>query len=289
MGLKDEQIAQLEQVLEDNFFPYVPKRTDDSVKGWTPTQHRTNRLTRSLAAFVIHELTEIGEANAAASIIDGHDDNGIDAFYFDTVQKQLILVQSKFSRGSSPDLSETLKFTKGVKDLHSQVFEHFNEAFKIRATEILDAFDEPDLTIKVILVHIGDSLARHSELELKSLLEVLNEHKGRAEIIDLNGQRIFEKLTSHYEEHPIEDAIELYHWTISQDEPRVMYGQISVKQLAALYQSHGRKLFSKNIRNYTGSTDVNEAIAKTLKDEPDLLVHLNNGITHMRVPLVNRQ
>jgi AIPR protein len=66
---------------------------------------------------------------------------------------------------------------------------------------------------------------------------------------------------------------------MSKTTPRILYGQISAKQLADLFQKHGKNIFAKNIRNYVGSSDVNDAIAKTLREEPDLLMHLNNGLT----------
>ena len=40
-------------------------------------------LSRSLAAYSIHHLTGCDPSDAAISIIDGGDDNGIDAIYFD--------------------------------------------------------------------------------------------------------------------------------------------------------------------------------------------------------------
>ena len=52
-----------------------------------------------------------------------------------------------------------------------------------------------------------------------------------------------------------------------------------VSDLVRLHKIHGKVLFEKNIRNYLGSSDVNKAIDKTLKEAPDHLFFLNNGIT----------
>src|SRR5262249_9428067 len=60
---------------------------------------------------------------------------------------------------------------------------------------------------------------------------------------------------------------------------RAFYGQVSVFQLAQLFTRYGKALFERNIRYYIGSTSVNNAIAQTLRDEPEKLFYLNNGLT----------
>lgn len=117
MALTEERVAQIEQVLGDRFFPYVPQRTDPPTINWTEAQHRTDRLSRSLAAFAIMHFTSFNEADAAATIVDGFGDNGIDAICLNHFAKQLIIVQAKFSRNRAPALDETVKFLDGVRDL----------------------------------------------------------------------------------------------------------------------------------------------------------------------------
>jgi hypothetical protein len=42
---------------------------------------------------------------------------------------------------------------------------------------------------------------------------------------------------------------------------------------------HGKTLVAANIRNYKGSTDVNDQILATIRDEPEHFFYLNNGLT----------
>jgi hypothetical protein len=277
--MTDEQVRQLEQVLESRFFPYILERQDGSVKGWTAQQHKTNRLSRCLAGFSVSKLTFLDDVDVCNAVVDGADDNGIDAVCFDRSAKQLILVQSKFSQGREPDLADTLKFIEGVNNLFERRFEHFNPAFQLKLPEILNAFDEPDLQVVIALAHLGGELSRHVMPRMNDLITKLNRDKARATFQNLNASQLYQILTQEHTLPVINDVIELNHWIISRTTPRILYGQISAKQLAALFQKHGKNVFAKNIRNYVGSSEVNNAITKTMHEEPELFIHLNNGLT----------
>jgi len=60
-------------------------------------------------------------AQAIASLVDGSDDNGIDAIHYDSQERTLFLVQSKWntSHSGSVDSAAVLKFLQGVQDLVS--------------------------------------------------------------------------------------------------------------------------------------------------------------------------
>jgi hypothetical protein len=98
MPMTTEQLKQLERVLEERYFTHIPSRTDGNVKGWTEQQHRVNRLSRSLAAFSVSKLIDLTEAKACQAVIDGSDDNGIDALYFDAATKQLVLLYQIYTQ-----------------------------------------------------------------------------------------------------------------------------------------------------------------------------------------------
>jgi hypothetical protein len=64
-------------------------------------------LTRSLSAFALAQLAGIDDNIAAACVVDGYDDNGIDAIYYDNNDKKVYIIQSKWmeSGKDSPNLS----------------------------------------------------------------------------------------------------------------------------------------------------------------------------------------
>jgi hypothetical protein len=49
--------------------------------------------------------------------------------------------------------------------------------------------------------------------------------------------------------------------------------------VAALYERAGTRLFARNVRGFLGSTDINEGMEATLKNEPEYFWYYNNGIT----------
>lgn len=57
------------------------------------------------------------------------------------------------------------------------------------------------------------------------------------------------------------------------------YGEIDAPQIAEWWLQHERRLFAKNLRTFIGSTDVNEALAETLRTCPENFWYFNNGIT----------
>ncbi|MBD2317255.1 hypothetical protein [Phormidium tenue] len=67
--------TQVIDVLKRDYFLIIP----ELVRNWTADQHEKNRLSRSLAAFEIANLADITTAQTASSIINGENDNGIDA------------------------------------------------------------------------------------------------------------------------------------------------------------------------------------------------------------------
>lgn len=53
-------------------------------------------LSRALAALAVQRFTELSAREAAATVVDGTGDNGIDAIAIDSRQRKVIVVQSKW-------------------------------------------------------------------------------------------------------------------------------------------------------------------------------------------------
>src|SRR4051812_9870055 len=73
-------------------------------------------LTRCLAAFAVYSQTGCGEKEAAESVWDGSDDNGIDAVFHDESDSRVLIVQSKWIHAGSgePEAKELATFVNGV-------------------------------------------------------------------------------------------------------------------------------------------------------------------------------
>ena len=68
-------------------------------------------LTRSQAALTLCYVADIAADIAATSIVDGFEDNGIDAIYFDEDLGEVYVVQSKWTEAGK---SESVLFGSGV-------------------------------------------------------------------------------------------------------------------------------------------------------------------------------
>lgn len=274
MPMDEGRAQQLMQVLEDRFFSRIlaPEQMSDE------NQKRQNRLTRSLSAFVIKKLADVDEVTAVEAVIDGYDDNGIDAIHYESDQKMLVLVQSKFKiAGGEPNMPETNAFITGIRDVLQKRYDRFNALFQQKIPNLDDALEQTDLKIVAVLAHLGDAVAIHAQRLLDDLLTEINTHGPRLEVRNFGAAEIMGCLTEEHATQEIRETITLENWYFGQQSPRVLYGQVHVHQLAELYVKHQKSLFARNIRYFVGNNDVNEAIAQTLRDEPQSLFLLNNA------------
>ena len=67
------------------------------VTGKTDPELQNKFLTRGLAAYALYVLVPVDVEIASKTIVDGYDDNGIDAIFFDKNNKTLWLIQGKIT------------------------------------------------------------------------------------------------------------------------------------------------------------------------------------------------
>jgi len=265
--------TQIIEVLKQDYFPMIPQLA----RNWTAEQHEKNRLSRSLAAFAIANLADVTPAQAANSIINGENDNGIDAVYFDRIQNKLWLVQAK--AGNAPNMGDNKKFCDGIRDLVHKRFQKFNDGFVRLQPDVENALDTNGLKIIGCNVYLNESLSSHVITDLNQLKTELNEFAPRFEWEDLNVEKTHSWLTAKQAIAPVDVVLTLENWHRLEQPRKAYYGLVKALELAALYEQHDKRLFEKNIRYYLGTEDVNSAIAETVKEQPSELFYLNNGLT----------
>ncbi len=81
------------------------------------------------------------DKTAAASVVDGFGDGGIDAFLFDQVNDVFYFVQSKWNEDGNTPFNEaaSTKFADGVRDILAGKIDQFDDKVKKREAEILAA------------------------------------------------------------------------------------------------------------------------------------------------------
>ncbi len=273
MTIIDDHRLQVEEHLRERYFPLVPQLN----RAWPPEQHDRNRLSRALAAYAVEELADVSEAQAANAIIDGGDDNGIDALHFERAANVLFVVQAKI--GNAPDLGECKKFTGGTSDLLNRRFHKFNAAFERLLPDVEDALDSEGATVIACTIHLGDELGPHAVTELDQLGEQLNAFGNRFGWKDLGLESVHRWLTEQQAVAHVDLSLTLEKWDTFTGTRKAVYGQVSAKELAHLYKTHGKSLLERNIRHFLGLLPVNAAIASTVHSRPGDLFFLNNGLT----------
>lgn len=121
---------------------------------------KSNFFSKALCAYFLHSYAYIAVDQATISIVDGREDNGIDAICVDS-DNTIWLLQSKYIKNGNqePDLGDVTKFTKnGVVDLLSMKFDRFGTISEALKNQIEYALNQPNAQVKAILVHTGNVL-----------------------------------------------------------------------------------------------------------------------------------
>ncbi|MFK4620059.1 AIPR family protein [Bradyrhizobium diazoefficiens] len=244
-------------------------------------------LSRALASFAVLQLSGTTPVEAAASVTDGTNDNGIDAIYYDPNGKLLYVVQAKWHGDGNGSLSraDILKFTTGFDDLVNLRFERFNEKVKRREQSIRQALNDSQATFLLVLVHTGTSdLAAEPARDLQDSLDYYNDSEN-PEAIELLKARVLKQSEIHSllargtQGVPIDLEVALQNWGEAST-PYAVYGQVAASDVARWWADHYPQIVSQNIRMFLGSdTEVNLGLQQTLFAEPEHFWHFNNGIT----------
>jgi hypothetical protein len=274
------EITHLPDRLRADFADKLPEATSG-----TPEAREANFRSRALAAYAIHKLARCTLDEAAAAVVDGGGDGGIDAVYHSAATSVLWVVQSKYiaSGRGEPILGDVTKFKAGLENLLQGNFDAFrtNAAWLAMMPQIEAAFTNAALQVRAILVYSG--------------VELVSEER----------RRLFEDLErrfstdSEYLQYQFCNLTTIYDWMTGADQGRgvaevelklrnpgwikrpyeTVYGIIPLTELFELQREHGKQLIVANIRGYKGDTDVNEQILATIRQEPEHFFYLNNGLT----------
>lgn len=238
-------------------------------------------LTRALAAFSILATVDISPDQAAICITDGYHDCGIDAIYFDSRDKVLYLVQTKWKHDGtgSVEQGDSLKFINGVNALINAKFERFNDKIKRRETEILDALNNAN-RIVLLLAYTGQAaLGKDVQRDLDDFLKDMNDPSEVVELKVLRQGNLHGIVASGTLGVPINFDVILKDWGQVREPYSAYYGLVSATEVAHWWNNYYPKLFMPNIRSFLGETEINQSIVETLLSEPEKFWYFNNGIT----------
>lgn len=238
-------------------------------------------LTRSLAAYAIQYMAQIDPEVASKSIVDGSKDNGIDAIYYDERSKVLYLVQSKWIHDGNgePDNGDIKKFIVGIKDLINLRFEVFNEKVNKLKDIIKKAMTDVHTKIQVVLVYTGINLDEPSRRDFSDLIAEINDANEVLSFSLLNQSRLHDSLKIGIAGEPINLTIGVKEWGKTEQPFKAFYGQVNGCEISDWWNKYENRLFSKNLRELIGETEINRDMRQTIEEEPEKFWYFNNGIT----------
>lgn len=246
-----------------------------------PDQNDSARLTRSLAAFALAELGNLDDVAAAAAIIDGTGDNGIDGVYYDTAEKNCFLVQSKWisSGNGSVEVGDIHKFVQGVRDLLDARFDRFNTKMQLHKDKVFTALSDASARFTLVLAYTGEQpLSGDAHRILDEFLKEMNSPTEVMGLRLLNQAALHAIVASGATADAVDLEVMLHDWGMVREPYLAYYGQVAVSDIVS-WGAFGVRLTSKNLRQFRGLTEVNEAIAKTLTSSSEKFWYFNNGIT----------
>lgn len=241
-------------------------------------------LSRCLAAFAVYLTSGCSEKEAAESVWDGADDNGIDAAFFDASEKRVIFVQSKWiNKGSGePETKDLSTFVKGVRDSIEQDSTNFHSRLQGRFSDISLRLANPGTSVEIVVISTGAStLARHGNAVLNDFVAELNGDDpdviASKSVIGLT--EVYSGLANDLSQSNVEVDATILEWSYVPSPYPAYFGLIDGLSLKSWWKKHGKSLVSSNIRHSLGSTEVNNEIKNSASTSPQKFWYFNNGIT----------
>lgn len=242
------------------------------------THQRTSFLSRALAAYCVKILANTELEIAASSVTDTFHDRGLDAIYYDPERSQLFIVQSKWSVGIQ--WKECGEFVDGVRKLVGAEWSKFAKNKKIndRIPEIKLALIDASQIILVTVHHGADSGDSATLKRIDDLVEEINGGSDIATSIHWHQSDLLDAIKADSDPPKVNADLYLCNWGEIEEPYRAVFGRVQAQALVDLWKTNPQ-LCHMNLREYSKRTDVNTAIAQTVKSEPEHFWYFNNGLT----------
>ncbi len=279
-AISAEHLQALKQILDERYVSFLPGLIPRN--GSTEEENTDKQISRAFNAFVVQKLFDISAQDAASSVVDNFNDNGIDAIYYDETKKCLTLIQGKLHASQDFKQPEAQEFIAGIDLLLKQQFETFNQNVKDRLSNIEFYLDDCD-EIKLIIACTGNQISHHAKTRLNNY--VISEDKEDERLCDelayIEADTVSAWLLAEQQTSQVDAKLKIEKSQKTTNSRLMVHGIVALKDLVQLHNEHKKALYEKNIRYFLGSkkSQVNSAIKKTLETQPENFLYLNNGIT----------
>lgn len=236
-----------------------------------PQERESAFLSRALAAYALVVLSEASPEVASKSITDGYNDGGLDAIHFDAENSVLFFVQSKWIHDGDGAIAqgECKKFLDGFRDIISSRYQNFSDKIRNREPEIRKALLNAQVRLTIVLAHTGTQpVSTHVKADVDRLLGEMNHPVEVMSAETFDQTRLYSNIAAGGPGRRIKLEIALREWGVVKEPYLAYYGQVDAISIAKWWSDYGKELFRRNIRNFKGDTNINNAIADTLSSGP---------------------
>ncbi|GAB3110001.1 hypothetical protein GCM10027160_09680 [Streptomyces calidiresistens] len=254
------------------------------IEGLPEHEYRPRMLSRALTAQAVRIATGFSPAEAAATVIDGHADQGIDAIaVVDGPKPHVYLVQGKWSPTgkASGDRNAVNELFNGLELIDNEDFAPFNprgRQWAEIAKTVMDKGPVPVTQLIVLMRRDEPGTGFYDALEAGK--KRFNSYSNRVGHRIILAREVWDSVLADLAPEPVELTATLFPWFgTTSTFPHESYQGIVMAEQIAEWAESGSNLFNLNIRNPLGRTAINNALIETLKEDPALFWYFNNGIT----------
>ncbi|MDN4496495.1 AIPR family protein [Pseudomonas mosselii] len=278
----------LGKTLRERFEDHIHKRecTPDM------SDYDIKMASRAIAAFSIYSLASVDEIIAGKSVCDSSKDGGIDAICVNHNEKLVVIVQSKFNQAGNGTWTKDdfVAFKFACEKLQLEEYHRFDEILQSMSADIDTGLSSQDYKFLFVMAHTGkrgaaeailsDMQTWQDELNSAALApDTLSQDELPFQVHLVSAEDLTEWLQAGTHVSIDLDDVEIEDYGQKKEPYLSFYGQIGGDQILEWWESHGTRLFSRNIRNLLGDTEVNASIKETANSEPEMFWYYNNGIT----------
>ncbi|WP_311754864.1 AIPR family protein [Proteus terrae] len=280
--------TRLGTTLRERFEGHIHKRECST----TQSDYDVKMASRAIAAFVIHHLGQVDDVVSGAAVCDSSQDGGIDAIHVNHTEKTVVVVQAKYSQSGNSTWtnSDFLVFKHACDLLIQEEYERFDPILQNKRDDISRALSSIDYKFLFVMAHTGKRGAANTILfdmqqwqqelnESASLTSIPPNHELPFQVHLVSSEDITQWRYAQTSMTVDLDDVELEQYGKIETPYIAFFGVISGDQISEWWKLHSSKLFTKNIRNLLGKTEVNEAIKQTAVNDPENFWFFNNGIT----------
>ncbi len=276
------------QIIDQQVSGIVEKRSDalsNALGSGADEQRKRSIAFLFLVAKTAFDLTD---DEALDGIVDGGDDFGVDALYFespDDGELHITLIQGKYKK----NLDGNAAFPEnGIAGMIGAIRTLFDPAKPVSLNRRLEqriedirSFVKEGAIPRVTAVAVNNGV-RWTEQAQRRIDNASKDFGGQVEWRYIGSEELLALLQA---QKPISAELQFNGQALVEtfDFRRVLVGRISVAELARLTNAYDNALFERNIRRYLGlkGNRVNEAVAATLREPGDRsnFYFYNNGVT----------